>query len=215
MQGAGAALYHAVMPEHSGNGAKEALYIQPKADMLHIPAVQLCLFGNFQLVPAMDLRPAGQPRAHIVCAVFIPLGQQIILVPQRRARADDSHIPHKDIPQLGQLVQTGLAQETAHPGDILPRVVEQMGVTAYSLTRNAFSHGSEMLMQNAYSQKRSGDVLFCLQPAWVPDLKDRMAKLIWPPHILMVISGWQRWNRPCDWEKFPSHLSSTAKENAV
>ncbi len=35
------------------------------------------------------------------------------------------------------------------------------------------------------------------------------------PHILMVISGWQRWNRPCDWEKFPSHLSSTAKENAV
>lgn len=46
-------------------------------------------------------------------------------------------------------------------------------LTAYSLTRNAFSHGSEMLMQNAYSQKRSGDVLFCLQPAWVPDLKDR------------------------------------------
>lgn len=43
----------------------------------------------------------------------------------------------------------------------------------------------------------------------------QMAKLIWPPHILMVISGWRRWNRPCDWEKFPSHRSSTAKENAV
>ena len=35
------------------------------------------------------------------------------------------------------------------------------------------------------------------------------------PAILMVISVWQQWNRPCDWEKFPSHLSSTAKENAV
>ena len=81
MQGAGAALHHAIMLEHGGNSAKEAFHIQPKADMLHIPAIQLCLLGDFQLVPAMDLRPAGQPRAHIVCAVLIPFGQQVILIP--------------------------------------------------------------------------------------------------------------------------------------
>lgn len=46
-------------------------------------------------------------------------------------------------------------------------------LTAYSLSRNAFSHGQEMLMQNAFSQKRSGDVMFCLQPTWIPELKDR------------------------------------------
>lgn len=46
-------------------------------------------------------------------------------------------------------------------------------LTAYSLARNAFAHGPEMLMQNAFSQKRSGDVLFCLQPAWISELKDR------------------------------------------
>lgn len=46
-------------------------------------------------------------------------------------------------------------------------------VTAYSLARNAFSHGLEMLMQNAFSQKKSGDVLFCLQPTWMPVLRDR------------------------------------------
>lgn len=45
-------------------------------------------------------------------------------------------------------------------------------ITAYSLTHNAFSNGSELLIQNAFSQKRSGDVLFCLQPVWVPELKD-------------------------------------------
>lgn len=45
--------------------------------------------------------------------------------------------------------------------------------TAYSLARNAFSHGSEMLMQNAFSQKKSGDVMFCLQPAWLPVIQDR------------------------------------------
>ena len=99
----------------------------PKADVLHIPAVQLCLFGDFQLVPAMDLRPAGQPGAYIVCTVLIPFGQQVVLVPKRWARADDRHIPHKDIPQLGQLVQTGLAQKASHAGDILLRVVQQMG----------------------------------------------------------------------------------------
>lgn len=46
-------------------------------------------------------------------------------------------------------------------------------LTAYSLTHNAFSQGSEMLIQNAFSQKRSGDVLFTLQSTWVPELNDR------------------------------------------
>ena len=62
VQSAGAALHHAVVLKHSGNGAKEAFHIQPKAQMLHIPAVQLGLLGNFQLVAAMDLCPAGQAR---------------------------------------------------------------------------------------------------------------------------------------------------------
>ena len=109
--------------------------------MLHIPAVQLCLFGNFQLVPAMDLRPAGQPGAHIVCTVLIPFGQQVVLVPKRRARADDRHIPHKDIPQLGQLVQTGLAQKVPHAGDILLRVVQQMGG---HIVRGINAHSAEL-----------------------------------------------------------------------
>ena len=95
--------------------------------MLHVPAVQLRFLGDLQLVAAMDLRPAGQAGADVVCAVLVPLGQQVVLIPEGRARTDDCHIAHKDIPQLGQLVQTGLAQETAHPGDILLRVVEQMG----------------------------------------------------------------------------------------
>lgn len=46
-------------------------------------------------------------------------------------------------------------------------------LTAYSLARNAFSEGVEQLMQNAFSQKRSGDVMYTLLPAWVPELKDR------------------------------------------
>ena len=75
----------------------------------------------------MELGPARQAGADIVGTVFVPLGQQIVLVPEGRPGADDRHIAHKDVPQLGQLVQAGLAQETPHPGDILVRVVEEMG----------------------------------------------------------------------------------------
>ena len=58
MQGAGAALHHTVVFQHGGNGAKEALHVQPEAQVLHIPAVQLCLFGDLQLIAAVDLGPA-------------------------------------------------------------------------------------------------------------------------------------------------------------
>ena len=54
VQSAGAALHHAVVLQHRGNGAKEAFHIQPKAQMLHIPAVQLGLLGNFQLVAPLN-----------------------------------------------------------------------------------------------------------------------------------------------------------------
>ena len=141
MQSAGAALHHAVVLKHRGNGAEEAFHIQPKAQMLHIPAVQLGLLRDLQFIAAMDLCPAGQARAHIVCMVLVALCQQIILVPQSRPRADDRHITYKDIPQLGQLVQTGLAQEMTHAGDILVRVVQQMGG---HIVGRVDAHGAEL-----------------------------------------------------------------------
>lgn len=45
-------------------------------------------------------------------------------------------------------------------------------LTAYSLTHNTSSSGVELLFQNSFSQKRSGDVLYSLQPTWIPELKD-------------------------------------------
>ncbi len=46
-------------------------------------------------------------------------------------------------------------------------------LTAYSLMHNASSSGKEVLFQNAFSQKRSGDILYSLVPTWVPILKER------------------------------------------
>ncbi|MEG0795552.1 MAG: alkaline phosphatase family protein [Odoribacter sp.] len=45
-------------------------------------------------------------------------------------------------------------------------------ITAHSLTHNVSSSGVEVLYQNSFSQKRSGDVLYSLLPTWIPELKD-------------------------------------------
>ncbi|MDR2130119.1 MAG: alkaline phosphatase family protein [Odoribacteraceae bacterium] len=65
------------------------------------------------------------------------------------------------------------------PREMQERVAEMMidfeGVdkvmTAYSLTRATSPPGTNRLVQNAFYHKRSGDVMFCLQPTWVPELK--------------------------------------------
>ncbi len=45
-------------------------------------------------------------------------------------------------------------------------------MTAYSLTHTSFPEGMNRLVQNSFSHKRSGDVLFCIHPTWVSELKD-------------------------------------------
>lgn len=45
-------------------------------------------------------------------------------------------------------------------------------LTANSLTHNSSSAGVEVLFQNSFSQKRSGDVLYSLLPTWIPELKE-------------------------------------------
>ena len=65
MQRTRAAFHHAVVIQHRLDGAEEALHIHPEAQMLHIIAVQPGFIGNFQLIPAVDLRPAGQTGSDI------------------------------------------------------------------------------------------------------------------------------------------------------
>ncbi len=45
-------------------------------------------------------------------------------------------------------------------------------MTAYSLTHTSFPEGMNRLVQNSFSRKRSGDVLFCIHPTWVSELKE-------------------------------------------
>lgn len=61
--------------------AEEAPDVKQKGEFFHILAVKPGLYIDFQLVPAIDLRPAGQPRDNVVGSVLVPLRQQILLIP--------------------------------------------------------------------------------------------------------------------------------------
>lgn len=115
MEFAGATFDHAVALEHARDCTKEALAVEKETLALHVFAVESRLHGNLELVAAVDLRPAGKAHGHVVRAVLVAFGNQVVLVPQRRARADDAHGTAKDVEHLREFIQARLAEEPAHP----------------------------------------------------------------------------------------------------
>ena len=107
--------------------ATEAADVQPETHMSNIVAVQLCLDRDREFVPAVDLCPAGQAWHAVVGPILIPLGHQIVLVPESGARAHNAHFPFQDIEQLRQLIQTGLAQKMPHRRNERIRIFQHMG----------------------------------------------------------------------------------------
>ena len=57
----------------------------------------------------------------------VPRFNQVILVVERRARADDAHLAGQNVVNLRQFVQAGFAQECAAFGDIAVGVFQQVG----------------------------------------------------------------------------------------
>ena len=108
--------------------------------MLHIPAVQLGFLLNGDLIAAIDLGIAGKARHQIVCTVFVAFFDQIKLIPKRRARAHNAHLPCKNVKQLGQLIQAGHTQHLAHTGDMALRIAQHM---RGHIVRRVSVHGAE------------------------------------------------------------------------
>ena len=82
---------------------------------------------SWQLVPPVGLRPAGKTRAHVIGPVEVPLSNQVILIPQCGPGSNHRHFPGKNLENLRQFVQGGLAQNAAYPGNILLGVFQKVG----------------------------------------------------------------------------------------
>ncbi len=79
---AGTAFHNAIVLQHLPNGAEEAPAVKEKAEILDILAVQTGFHRNFQLIPAIDLRPAGEARTYPIGAVLVTLCNQVVLIPR-------------------------------------------------------------------------------------------------------------------------------------
>ena len=139
---AGAAFDHTVALEHANERAKEALAVEKEALTLYVFAVESCLHGDFKFITTVDLRPTGQAHGHVIRAVLVAFGNQVILVPQSRARADNAHGAAENVEHLREFIQAGLAQEPAHSRNPLLGVTQFVG---RSVLRGVGTHGAELV----------------------------------------------------------------------
>ena len=142
MHSTGTAFDHAVALEYANERAKEALAVEKETLTLYVFAVEGRLHGDFQFVAAVDLRPAGKAHRHVVGTVLVAFFNQVVLVPQSRARADNAHGAAENVEHLREFIQAGLAQEPAHSRDPLLGVAQLMG---RGVLGGVGAHGAELV----------------------------------------------------------------------
>lgn len=150
---AGAAFYHTVTLKHANERTEEALAVEKETLALYVFAVQGRLHGDFQFVATVDLRPTGKAHGHVVCTVLVAFCNQVVLVPQRRARADNAHGSLEDVEHLRKFIEACLAQEPAHLGNPFFGVAQFVG---RGVLGGVGAHGTElvdvkMLLVQAYA----------------------------------------------------------------
>ncbi len=129
------------MAEDGENRAEEATEVKQERKVLSVFAVKTGFFLNGELVSPVDLRPAGEARHYIIGSNFLTFGNQVILVPERRPRADNGDVVRDgNVPDLRQLIQAGTSQELAYTGDPLFRIGKHV---SGNIMRRIGAHGAE------------------------------------------------------------------------
>jgi len=113
--------------EYIGDAAEENLQIHPEGQVRGVLAVIARLHINGQLIASVDLCKTRQAGANVIGMYLVARFDQIILVVERRARADDTHLPGQNIVDLGQLIKARLAQKCTAAGYVAVGILQQMG----------------------------------------------------------------------------------------
>ena len=108
--------------EHDPDGAEKYFCVKQERSALDVFAVIFRLFLVGEAVSAVDLRPAGQPRADGIYSVFAAKLTDVALFGDQRTRTDEAHVARENIEQLRQFVEACPAQELARTGDKLIRL---------------------------------------------------------------------------------------------
>src|SRR5205823_7977615 len=109
-----------LLAEGLRQGPQEDPEVEPQRPVLDVPGVLLEPLGPRDLVPPLNLRPAGDPGPHRQPPPVL-LGVVRDLLDEVGTRTDQAHPAQDDMDELRQLVEARTAQEAAAAGD--PRVV--------------------------------------------------------------------------------------------
>ncbi len=107
-------------------GAPDDVEVEAQGLAGEVLGVHADLFGDAEVVTAVDLGPAGEAGGEFVDAVLGAQFDEVVLVEERGAGADDAHVTLKDAPELGELVEGGPAEEGADGGEPGGGIVQQV-----------------------------------------------------------------------------------------
>lgn len=85
--------------------------------MLHVVGVERDPFAVAQVGTAAHLPGPGDAGAHAAVQRCVEAIVLLQFLAHDGARPDQAHVTHEHVPELGQLVQAGLADEAAELGD--------------------------------------------------------------------------------------------------
>ena len=108
--------------------------------MLKIFDVKFHFFRDGQFIAAIDLRPAREARNKFMDASCRSQRNEVILIEQRRAGADETHVAFQNAPELRQLIQARLAQKGPDGRQMVVRLWQQMG----GERRGVHAHASKL-----------------------------------------------------------------------
>src|SRR5437763_1440091 len=98
--------------QHGGESPEQDLYIQPPGPLVDIRQIEFHPGIEVDAVASADLPQAGKAGPHAETPV-VPALVLSDFPGQGRPRPYQAHVPAKDVPQLGKLVQAPHAQVAA------------------------------------------------------------------------------------------------------
>lgn len=113
---------HIISSQNLQTCQKYDFKVQPEGLSFQIVDIQRHLLRNRQFITTIDLRPTGQTRHQFMNPAAGAQLNQVMLIEQGWPGTDKTHVALDDAPQLRQLIQTALAQETANGREINIRV---------------------------------------------------------------------------------------------
>src|SRR5690242_10918106 len=93
------------LPSHDlPHRSEQDFHIEPYAPMVHVPDIQVEFFFPADLIPAVDLRPAGDALKDVVTAPLFG-AVAIFVTHEQRARTNKAERAPEHIPQLREFIE--------------------------------------------------------------------------------------------------------------